>query len=93
MLPSLTPQDLANAAVRQAIAARFQAEYDQCATHAETLFGPGYEPSDYHFLLDKADEDRCHKTGERPMPAATVFTVRHAEIGEKRYSMLRDGVR
>jgi hypothetical protein len=84
-------QDIENARLRAEIAARFKAEYDQCAAWAEQLFGPGYEPSHRHFLVDKQDEDRCRHTGERPTPAATVFTVRHIETGERRHFMLPDG--
>ena len=86
-----TEQDRENATRRAEIAARFQAEYDQCAAWTEQVFGPGYEPSCRHFLLDKEDEDRCRRTGERPTPASTVFTVRHADTGEKRHFVLRDG--
>jgi len=86
-----TAQDIENARIRQEIAARFQAEYNQCAAWAEQLFGTGYQPSHRHFLVDKEDEDRCRHTGERPTPAATVFSVRHIESGERRHFLIRDG--
>ncbi|SRR5579883_834065 len=84
-------QDIENARIRAEVAARFQQEFDQCAARAEQLFGPGYEPSHRHFLLDKEDEDRCRRTGERPKPAATVYTVRYTETGLRRHFMLHDG--
>ena len=86
-----TAQDVENARIRQEIAERFQREYDQCAAWAEQLFGPRYEPNHRHFLLEKEDEDRCRRTGERPTPAATVFTVRHAETSERRHFIIREG--
>lgn len=75
-LPIITARDEANAKMRAAIAARFEEEYLQCLSWAESAFGPGWEPSGRHYLLDQADEDRCRMTGERPTPAATVYTVR-----------------
>jgi hypothetical protein len=57
---------------------------------ATQQFGPGWLPSGRHFLLDKEDEDRCRRTGERPIAAATVFTVRNDE-GQKRHFTVKDG--
>jgi hypothetical protein len=85
-----TPLDHADAATRAASAAGFQAEYDQWAAHADQLFGPGWESSCRHFLLDEAEEDEARRTGTRPRPAATVFTVRN-DAGEQRQFVLRDG--
>ena len=85
-----TVQDTENARVRAEIATRLQAEYDQCGAWAEEAFGPGYKPSCRHFLLDKETEDHCRRTGERPIPAATVYTVRHEQTLEKRHFVLRD---
>jgi hypothetical protein len=72
MTPEPTAQDQHNAAVRAEIAARFQAQHGECAAWAEQLFGPGWEPSCRHYLVDHDDEDRCRRTGERPPAAATV---------------------
>src|SRR5262245_45727361 len=84
-----TAQDRANARVRRKIAARFQPEYDACLLLAEQVFGPGWLSSHRHFLLDKDEEERARRTGERPVPAATVCTVcndagdqRHFVVGE-----------
>ena len=54
-------------------------------------FGPGWLPNGRHYLLDKEDEDRCRRTGERPVAAATVFTVRNAD-GQKRHLTVKDDV-
>jgi hypothetical protein len=87
-----TAQDIDNAAVRADIAARFQQAWDECAAHAAQLFGHDFEPSCRHYLTDKEDEATCRRTGARPTPAATVYTVRHRETGDKRHFVLRDGV-
>jgi hypothetical protein len=86
-----TDRDLYNARIRQVIAERQQEEYDRVLVWATTKFGAGWLPSGRHFLLDKEDEDRCRRTGERPVAAATVFTVRNAE-GEKRHFTVNDAV-
>lgn len=84
-----TAQDRLNAAVRAEIAARFQFEYDQCLGWAEALFGRGWTPAYRHYLVDKDDEERCRRSGERPPAAATVYTVRNA-AGDKRHFTLTD---
>jgi hypothetical protein len=89
--PEPTDQDRHNAAVREAIAARQREEYDLVLLWAVGKFGPGWLPSGRHFLVDKADEDRCRRTAERPVPAATVYTVRR-EDGAKRHFIARDGL-
>lgn len=86
-----TPQDHKNAERRQAIADRFAEQYGRVYSLALGAFGPGWLPSHRHFLIDKADEERCRRTGERPVPAATVYTVRHEETGLDRHFMVRDG--
>ena len=90
-LPIPTDQDRRNAAARQAIAERQQAEYDRVLHWAMGEFGIGWLPSGRHFLVDKADEDRCRRTGERPVPAATVYTVRRGD-GAKRHFIVKDGL-
>jgi hypothetical protein len=90
-LPIPTGQDRRNAAARQAIAERQQAEYDRVLHWAMGKFGIGWWPSGRHFLVDKADEHRCRRTGERPVPAATVYAVRR-EDGAKRHFIVKDGL-
>jgi hypothetical protein len=85
-----TEQDRRNAAVRAEIAARFQADYEQCLAWAEPLFGQGFIPAYRHYLVDHDDEERCRQSGGRPPAAATVYTVRNA-AGDKRHFMLKDG--
>lgn len=85
-----TEQDLENARLRQEIAERMEAKYAECLTWALDAFGPGWLPSHRHFLLDKADEDRCRHTGERPRPTATVYTVKN-DAGERRHFTVKDG--
>jgi hypothetical protein len=84
-----TAHDRESAAVRPAVAARFQAEYDQAKSWARELFGPGWLPSCRHFLLDKDDEDRARKDSSKPRPAATVFTAE--ACWGKRHFVVRDG--
>lgn len=84
-----TPQDEHNAAIRAEISARFRRDWDECAAHAERLFGPGWRPSHRHFLVDKDAEEVARRTGTRPVAAATVYTVRRGD--ERRHFMLRDG--
>ncbi|HZZ77133.1 MAG TPA: hypothetical protein VFE62_01360 [Gemmataceae bacterium] len=86
-----TALDIANAETRAEIAARFQRQWDECAAHAAQLFAPDFEPSCRHYLTDKQEESECRRTGARPSHAATVYTVRHRESGEKRHFVLRDG--
>jgi len=85
-----TAQDIKNAQVRQAIADRQAEEYGQCLRWALGAFGPGWLPSGRHFLLDKAVEDECRRTGDKPTPAATVYTVKNAG-GRKRHFTVTDG--
>jgi hypothetical protein len=84
--PSVVPtqRDIDNANFRQEIAEKQEREYVECLSLAIKVFGPGWEPSGRYFLLDKEDEDRCRKTGERSTPAATVYIVKNSPR-EKRY--------
>jgi hypothetical protein len=86
-----TALDIENARIRGAIAARQQAEYDLALGYALEAFGPGWLPSHKHFLLDKAEEDRCRHTGERPRPAATVVTVKNAAGDRRHFTVQADG--
>src|ERR1043165_6501332 len=83
---SVTPtaQEYENARIREEIARAQEEQYAECCLWALKTFGPGWEPRCRHFLLDKIDEERCRRTGEKPVPAATVYTVRN-EPGEKRH--------
>ena len=48
--PEPTAQDIENAAVRDAIAARFEAEYRQVITWADRIMGPGWvSPDTFRF--------------------------------------------
>lgn len=85
-----TEQDRRNAALRADIAARFRAESEQALALAEAALGPGWEPVCRHDLVSHAEAERCRRTGERHVPAATVYTA--AKGGEKRHFMLRGGV-
>jgi len=60
------------------------------AAWAEQCFGPGYEPSHRHFLVDKEDEAACRRSGKRSTPIATVYSVRN-EAAEQRHFILRNG--
>ena len=80
-----TDQDRENARIRQEIAARQAQEYDQVQAWAEAAFGPGWRPSHRHFLVSIEEEERVRYSGERPQAAATVYTARHEETGEKRH--------
>lgn len=84
-------QDLRNAENRRAIADRQAQEYGQVLAWAMGKFGPGWLPNGRHYLLDKQVEDDCRKTGERPVAAATCYTVRNC-VGRKRHFMVNDGV-
>lgn len=76
--------DIENAARRQEIADKFRREFEDALALAEKLFGSGWEPTGRHYLVDKDDEERCRRTGEKPIPAATVISVKNA-AGQKRH--------
>jgi hypothetical protein len=82
-----TDGDRENARLRQEIAARQRADYDACLRLAEQAFGAGWVPSHRHYLVEKAEEDRCRCMGERPRPAATVFTARN-DAGDRRHFVI-----
>jgi hypothetical protein len=89
--PVPTEQDRRNAAGREAISARQAEAYGRVLALAWELFGEGWLPSGRHYLLSKDEEDKARKTGERAIPAADVYTVRHEKTGEKRHFVVRDG--
>ena len=50
------------------------ADYAECYLPALGAFGPGWLPYGRHYLVDKAEEERARRSGQRPQAAATVFT-------------------
>lgn len=86
----VSEQDLKNAALRAEIAERQQAEYNRVLLWSVSVFGQGWKPSHRHFLLDKDEEDRARREGDRPQPAATVYTVKN-EQGEARHFRIVEG--
>lgn len=87
---SPTPRDVANAHLRQEIAARLNAEFEECLAWAKKAFGPGWVPSHRHFLVEKDEEDRVRYTSERAEVAATVYTAKNSQ-GERRSFILLEG--
>jgi hypothetical protein len=83
-----TAQDYENAAVREAIAAKFEAEYRQVVAWADRIMGPGWEPVGRHYLVDKDEEQRARREGGPLKAAATVYTVSNGV--RKRHFMIRD---
>src|SRR5437879_2784613 len=79
-----TAWDHESARIRRDIAEKMQGEYDACQAWAVKVFGPGWEPSCRHFLLEKDHEDHCRKTGERPKASFTVYTAKNDQ-GEARH--------
>lgn len=82
--PAPTEHDRESARIRREIAEKQQAEYDECLALAIRAFGPGWEPSHRHYLIDKDEEERVRYSGESPRKAATVYTVKNAP-GERRH--------
>jgi hypothetical protein len=87
--PTPTHQDIENARRRRAIADRFRAEYERDERLAVALFGPGWTPVGRHDLIDHAGAERCRRTGDRPTPAASVYTA--GKDGRRRHFMLVGG--
>ena len=85
-----TDQDRANAKLRQEIAECLAQEYAQVQAWAEEAFGSGWVPSHRHFLLDRDEEDRARRSGDRPKAAATLYTVQN-DGGEQRHFTIEDG--
>ena len=57
----LTDQDIENAAIRDALAVRLEAEYRQATAWADRIMGPGWEPVGRHYLVDKYEEQRARR--------------------------------
>jgi len=53
-----TARNRLNAAVRADIAARFQADSEQCLAWAESLFGQGWTPAYCHYLVHRREPGR-----------------------------------
>lgn len=70
-----TDLDRENARRRQEIADRFRAQAAQAEALACSLFGPGWKPSGYHYLVEKDAEDEARRTNSKPTPSATVISV------------------
>jgi hypothetical protein len=85
-----TERDLDNARRREAIAEKQEAQYVQCLAWALGAFGPGWIPSHRHYLVEKDEEERARRTGEKPTAAATIFTVRD-NAGRKRHFSVEGG--
>jgi hypothetical protein len=88
-MPEPTPQDIANAELRASIARRQQAEYALALGLATSVFGPGWEPCGRHMLIAHDEAERCRHSGDRPVPAATVYSAERD--GVKRHFMVIDG--
>lgn len=84
-----TERDRENARIRQAIADVQERQWQECYLLALGAFGPGWLPSGRHFLVAKDEEDACRKSGAKPKPAATVYTVK--KDGQKRHFTVEDG--
>ena len=89
--PKSTEHDRQNARVRAEIAERQAKAYSQVLAWALGVFGPGWLPSHRHYLVDREEEERVRYTGEPPVAAATVYTVRHEETGQARHFTVADG--
>ena len=79
-----THQDRENARRRQAIADNFRDQFEQALTLAEQVLGLGWEPTGYHYLVEKDAEDAARRTNTKPVPSATVISCRNA-AGVKRH--------
>lgn len=89
--PQPTERDRENAILRRQIAARQAEEYDQVKGWAEAAFGPGWQPSHRHYLVEIDEEERVHYTGERPQAAATVYTVKNNAGEQRHFAVSADG--
>jgi hypothetical protein len=89
--PQPTERDRDNAAARAEIAREQQREYEECLRLAEAAFGPGWVPSHRHLLVEKDEEDRARRAGERARAAATVYTVKNAAGQQRHFSVVGGG--
>lgn len=76
--------DRENARRRQAIADHFRHQFLEALALAEQVLGPGWDPTGYHYLVEKDAEDVARRTNTKPVPAATVISCRNA-AGENRH--------
>lgn len=91
-VPEVTEGDRQNEKVRRAIADAQLAAYTEVLKWAMGAFGVGWRPSHRHFLLEKEEEEKARRTGERPIAAATVYTVKSEEGGRRHFTVSKDGV-
>jgi hypothetical protein len=89
--PQPTDGDRENARIRQEIADRIEAEYMACWELAVRAFGPGWTPSCRHELIDKDEEERHRRTGEKPLIAATVYTAKNTKGDRRHFTVTEDG--
>ncbi len=75
-----TAQDIDNSRRRHEIADRFRAQATQAEALACSLFGPGWKPTGYHYLVEKDAEDETRRTNSKPVPSATVISVENGGV-------------
>lgn len=78
-------QEIASARLRQEVAARFRAQFEEARTLVESVLGDGWVPTGRHYLVTHDEEERARNTGGPGTPAATVIT---AEKGGARRHVL-----
>jgi hypothetical protein len=78
-----THQERENARRRQEIADHFRNQFLEALALAEKVLGPGWEPTGFHTLVEKDEEDRARRTNTKPVPSAKVITA--AKDGVKRH--------
>ena len=86
----VTEHDRENERVRREIADAQLAAYTEVLKWALGAFGSSWIPSHRHFLVDRDEEARVRYTDERPISAATVYTVKNEE-GEARHFTVENG--
>ncbi|MBY0459085.1 MAG: hypothetical protein K2V38_17250 [Gemmataceae bacterium] len=85
-----TQQDIDNAALRAGIAARFRREFEEAKALAESVFGPGWEPTGRHDLVTHAEASAARHEGRRMTPSASVITAQNGS-GERRHFRVTEG--
>lgn len=73
--PQPTAQDVANAALREEVAARFRERFEEARRLVESVLGAGWVPTGRHYLVDHDEEERARSAGGPGTPAATVITA------------------
>jgi hypothetical protein len=89
--PQPTAHDHENERLRRAVAERIEADYMECWERAVEAFGPGWTPACRHYLVDKAEEEKHRRTGEKAVIVATVFTVKNAKGDRRHFTVAEDG--